>query len=82
MARKTALASAPAVDAPTLPAPRQLIVCERLEHPAGDGRVWEIGSIIPWDALTAASITILLERQIIGIYLAPEQIAALPLDAQ
>ena len=78
MARRTP----PAVDAPILPAPRQLLVRERLEHPANDGRVWEIGTILPWDALSPTSITILLERQIIGIYLDPEQIADLPLDAQ
>lgn len=69
----------PALVLPELPT-RALRVLQPLENPAGG--IWPVDSVIPWDALTPASIAILMERQIVMVYLSPEQIAALPLDAQ
>lgn len=62
------------------PEPRALRVLVPLENPAGG--IWPVDSVIPWDALRPESIAILMERQIVMVSLSPEQIAALPLDAQ
>lgn len=97
MARRSAPAITPPDDAPATPvdrprggtataaravasAPQQLRVLEWLENP--DGGFWAPGSVIAATQLRPESIAILMERQIVMVFLSPAQIANLPLDAQ
>lgn len=73
---KRTLSPTPAPAAAPEAPPRMLRVLQDLENPAGG--IWPAGTIIPMDALPAASIAILMERQIVMVYLDPAALAALP----
>ena len=68
-----------AIEQSTEPTPetRQLRVLEWLENPQGG--FWTPGTILPWDALSPESITILMERQIVIVHLPDDTITALPI---
>ena len=59
------------------PETRQLRVLEWIENPAGG--FWTPGTILPWDALSPESITILMERQIVIVHVPESDLAALPI---
>ena len=71
--------SVAALEQPAEPTPetRQPRVLEWLENPAGG--FWTPGTILPWEALSPESITILMERQIVIVHVPEDELAALPI---